>query len=124
MVELSVLFALHVDVNNLGSDEELEDHTGGNNWGHTKFHDGTLVGGKDNSEPVEWICTLLLDNTIQRDLTADQVNEEGPCGPTHFVVEGLFLLWSFNLWEVWAHWSNQVEKSHLFNLIISQNTHN
>lgn len=41
--ELSVFFALHVDVDHLGTDEELHNHTTGDDGAHTKFHNGTLV---------------------------------------------------------------------------------
>lgn len=112
LVEFSVFFALHVNINHLGSDEELEDHTRGNDWGHTKLHDGTLVGGKDNSEPIQRIGSFLLDNAVKWDLTADQVNEQGPGGPAHLVTEGLFLEWCLNFWEVVDDGSNQIQKSH------------
>lgn len=75
LIKLSVFLGLHVDIDNLGTHEELQDHAGGNDWGHTKFHDGTLVGGKDNSEPVQWVGSFFLLDTIQWDLTADQIDE-------------------------------------------------
>lgn len=106
LIEFSILFALHVDVNDFGTDEKLQDHTGSNNWRHTKLHDSTLVGGKDNSEPIEWIGSLLLDNTVKWDLAADQIDEQGPCGPTHLIVERLLFKWSLNFWQVVDNWSN------------------
>ena len=81
--ELSVLLTLHVDVNKNGSYEELHDHVLGDNWAHTKLNNGNLVGGKDDSEPIKRIITLLLDHAVKWNLTADQFYKKCPCSPHH-----------------------------------------
>ena len=73
--QLSIFFTLHIDINELGSDKKLHDHTGGDDGTHSKLHDGSFVGGKDDSEPVHGVGSFLLDDTVERNLTADKINE-------------------------------------------------
>jgi hypothetical protein len=56
--KLSVLLGAHLDVNDLGTRKELHDHGRGDDWGDTKLHKGSLVGGKDDSEPVKRVSAL------------------------------------------------------------------
>lgn len=49
LVQFSVFFTLHININDFSSNQKLQDHTWSNNWWHTKFHYSTLVWGKDYS---------------------------------------------------------------------------
>jgi hypothetical protein len=39
----------------------------------------------------------LLDHTVERNLTADKINEQSPCCPHKLIVEALLFDWGLNL---------------------------
>lgn len=81
-VEQSTVFlGTLVNFDDLGTSEELHDHTTGNNGGDTEFHESTSVGCKDNTHPVERITSNSLGNTVKGHLTADQVDKEDNSSP-------------------------------------------
>jgi len=47
--ELSVLFALHVDVNDFGTYQKLHNHAWSNDGAHTQLHNCSLVGSKNDT---------------------------------------------------------------------------
>lgn len=52
LVELTVGLEVEVDVDHVGTSEELEDHTGGDDGGDTQFHQSTSVTRYNHSQPV------------------------------------------------------------------------
>lgn len=84
---LFFLIAL-INLDKLGSTEELHDHGGSNNRRDTEFHKSTTVGGKDGSHPVEGISLVVLDDAEKGDLATKQVNEHNDAGPDLLGVEG------------------------------------
>lgn len=89
LVELSVGLEVKVDVNEMGTSEELreeqmsqysfniegifsysarttylENHAGGDNGGDTQFHEGSPVTGQHHTKPVKGIRGVRGDNTI------------------------------------------------------------
>ena len=58
LVELAIGLKVEVDIDEVGSGKELEDHAGGDNWSDTQFHESTSVGGHHHTEPVERIGSV------------------------------------------------------------------
>ena len=73
--ECAILTHIIVDFNDLGASKELHDESGSDNWGDSKFHDSPSVGSKNNTHPIEWICTCCRVYAIQRELTTYQEYE-------------------------------------------------
>lgn len=44
-----------VDLDQVGTSQQLHEHAGGNNGGNTEFHQGSTVGGENGTHPVEGI---------------------------------------------------------------------
>ena len=51
--ESTVLLEGEVDLDEVGTGEELHDHTGGNDGRDTEFHESTTVGSENDTHPVE-----------------------------------------------------------------------
>mmetsp|Transcript_30829 Transcript_30829/g.66633 ORF Transcript_30829/g.66633 Transcript_30829/m.66633 type:complete len:351 (+) Transcript_30829:714-1766(+) len=84
----SVLLHVVVYFDDTTSRQQLHDQPGSDDGGDTKFHEGTTVGGEDDTHPVEGIGRLGGLDTIDGDLTADKENEECNSRP-----EDLFTEW-------------------------------
>jgi len=52
----TIFLDIVVDLNDTGTSQELHNQTGGNDGTDTKFHQGTTVGSKNNTHPVERIA--------------------------------------------------------------------
>lgn len=52
LVELAIGLQVEVDVNEVGASEELEDHSGGDDWRDTKLHQSTAVTRHHHTQPV------------------------------------------------------------------------
>ena len=59
MEEVAVVLRAHVNVDDLGAGEQLHDHAGGDDGRDTQLRKSALVGGKNNTEPVEWVSATL-----------------------------------------------------------------
>jgi hypothetical protein len=70
----------------------LHNHARGDDGRDTEFHEGTLVGGEDDSEPVEGVSAFLLGDAVERNLAANKINEERNRSPDQFVVELLLYI--------------------------------
>lgn len=71
-IEQSTIFLIVlINVDDLGTGQELHNHTTSNDRGDTEFHESTSVGGKDNSHPVERITTNDFIYTVKGHLAAD-----------------------------------------------------
>lgn len=55
---------------------DLYNHVGGDQGRDSELHEGTLVGGEDNSHPVERISSRGLVDSEDRNLAAHQVDEQ------------------------------------------------
>jgi hypothetical protein len=106
---------LHVLVHgdDLGTSEELHDKTRGDDWADTQLHKGSPVRGKDDTHPVEGIRGVVRSDTIQRDLTTHQKDEQSDDGPHHLLLKGNLLLRGGDLREEHHNWLNKVQESHL-----------
>ena len=62
--------------NQLGTSQQLHDQTGRNNWGDTQLHQGTAVGGENDTNPVERIRRFRAHNAEKRDLATDEEDEQ------------------------------------------------
>ena len=94
-----VVLCAQVDFNDLGSSKELHHQAGRDDGADTELHEGAAVGGKDDAHPVEGVGVLGVLDAVQRDLAADQEDEEGDHSPQHFVAERDRLLW-------WCHFGH------------------
>ena len=65
---------------------ELNHPTCGNNGADTEFHERASTRSKDYSGPVERITGIGSLDSIEWDLGADEVDEEGDCGVDGFLV--------------------------------------
>jgi hypothetical protein len=74
------LYAL-VDFDDLRPGQELHYHTGGDDRGDTQLHQGTTVGGKDDTHPVERVGPAPHLDAVQWNLTAHQEDEQGDDRP-------------------------------------------
>lgn len=70
-VQNSVFLDILVDIDEFGTSEKLHDHTSSDNWANTKFHQGSSVGGENDSHPVKRVVSGGGGNTVERDLAAD-----------------------------------------------------
>lgn len=52
LVELAIGLKVKVDIDEVGSGKELEDHPGRDNWSDSQLHKSTSVGGHHHAEPV------------------------------------------------------------------------
>lgn len=121
--KVSIFFGRLVNFDDLCSSQELHDHTRGDNGRDTQLHESTLVRGQDDSEPIQRIGSLLLDHTVEGDLTANQIDEEGDGSPDQLVVEMLLIReelnqlkaylfeWLFDLREESHDWSHNINES-------------
>ena len=74
--QLAVGFDAIIDVDNLRSGKKLNHKAAGDDGADAELHAGASVGGHDDSRPVEWVASCIGLNTIERQLTADEENEE------------------------------------------------
>lgn len=51
--ERTVFLQAKVDVDQIGTGQKLHDHSRGDDWRDSEFHEGTSVGGEDDPHPVE-----------------------------------------------------------------------
>ena len=105
------MLGAHVDFDELGAGKELHDHAGGDDWGDTELHECSLVGGKDNAEPVKGVSAFLTDGSVERDLTADQVHEKCKRSPEKLLSELNLLHGCFDLRQEILHWGHQVDET-------------
>lgn len=52
LVELAIGLQVEVDINQVCTREKLENHSGGDNWGDSQFHQSTSVTCQHHSQPV------------------------------------------------------------------------
>lgn len=77
LVELAVRLQVEVDIDQVGTSQELENHTGGDNRGNTQFHQGSTVTRHHHPQPVYRIGAVRGHNAIQWHLAHDQEYQEG-----------------------------------------------
>ena len=86
--EGAVLLETEVDLDEVGAGEELHDHSRGDDGRDTELHEGSSVGGEDDTHPVERIGAVARDDTVERDLGRDQEDSEDDGGPHDTALEG------------------------------------
>lgn len=111
--QLTIFLVGLVDSDNLRTSKQLHDQTRGHDRADTELHQSTTVGSQDNAHPVEWIRRVGRTNTIERDLAANQEDEEGDNSPHDLLLEWDLGLRGRNLWEDAHHRTNQVKETHL-----------
>jgi len=77
-----------IDFDKFGSIEKLHNHRCSDNGGNTELHESSSVGGENGSHPIEWIGLFALDDTVEWDLTAKQINEDDDTSPDLLGFEG------------------------------------
>ena len=97
LVDLAVGLEVEVDVDEVGTSKELEDHAGGDDGGNTQLHQRTSVTGHHHTQPVERVGGIRGDNAVQRHLAHDQEDEERQTSPYQAVVEGHLALGELDL---------------------------
>jgi hypothetical protein len=65
----------------------LHDHGGSDDGGDTEFHESTSVRGENGAHPVEGVRLLRVNNAIEWDLAAEQVDEDDNACPNLFGFE-------------------------------------
>ena len=75
--KVSVLFNAVIHLDDLRTSQKLDNQAGGDNRSDTELHHSPSVGSKDDSHPVERVRTGRRVDSIQRQLTADEEDEEG-----------------------------------------------
>lgn len=118
LVELAVGLKVEVDIDEVGSSKELEDHSGGDNWGDTQLHESTSVGGHHHTEPVERIRGIRGDNAVKWHLGHDQEDHEGQAGPHELLVEWNLGLWLRDLWEERREGLDEIEEANCMHLSV------
>ena len=73
-----------VDFDEFGSCQQLHDHGRGDERRNSQLHEGTPVGGQDDSHPVEGIGVGVFDDAVEGDLAAEEVDEDDDGGPDLF----------------------------------------
>jgi hypothetical protein len=109
----AVLLDVLVHGDDLGTSEELQDKTRSDDWADTQLHEGTSVRGKDDTHPVEGIRGVVGTDSIQRNLTTHQKDEQSDDGPHHLLFEGNLRLRGLNLREEHHNGFNEVQETHL-----------
>ena len=72
----TILLERKIDINQIGTSEELHDHSRRDDWGDTELHKCTAVGRENDAHPIQRVGRVGGHNTVQRDLRADQEDEE------------------------------------------------
>mmetsp|Transcript_3716 Transcript_3716/g.8104 ORF Transcript_3716/g.8104 Transcript_3716/m.8104 type:complete len:249 (-) Transcript_3716:19-765(-) len=105
---------LHVVVNldDSRTGQKLHDQTGCNDRTDTEFHQSTAVGSKDDTHPIERVTRLGRLDTVDRDLTAYQENEEDNGRPKKLFAEGNLAVRGLNLGEDRHDGTDQMKESH------------
>ena len=85
--ERTILLEAVVNLNEVGASEELHEHARGDNGGDTELHEGSTVGGKDSTHPVERVRRVGGHDSVQGDLRANQEDEEGDSSPENLLPE-------------------------------------
>lgn len=83
----AVVLEAKVDINQLGTCEKLHDHARSDDGGDTKLHQGTPVGSEDSTKPVKRVGGVRGHDAVERNLRADEEDEEGDGCPGDLVVE-------------------------------------
>lgn len=68
--EGSVLWSV-ADLDDLGTGQQLHDQSRSDNGRDTELHEGTAVGGQDDTDPVEGISRVRRHDAEQRNLVQD-----------------------------------------------------
>jgi len=76
LVQLDFLRVVHIQGNDAGSDQQLEDPACGDDGGESQLHEGAPVGGEYDPHPVEGVAALGPQHPVDGDLAADEVDEE------------------------------------------------
>merc|ERR1719506_2398883 len=97
--ELLVLLVAVVHLEHLDTRQQLHNHSRGDDWRDTKLHQSAAVGCKDHAHPVERIGGAGAEHAVERDLRADQVDEQGNDRPQHLLPERHFPLRRLHLRE-------------------------
>lgn len=69
LVQFAVRLEIQVDIDQVSSRKELEDHSGGYDWCRAQFHQGPSIRRKHHAQPVEWIRLVTAYDAVQRHLT-------------------------------------------------------
>jgi len=86
--QLFVFLVFLIDLDYLGADQQLHDHSGSDNGTNSQLHQSPSVGGHDDSGPVHGVVSGHVTNSVERNLRTDQENEESEDGPEQLVLEG------------------------------------
>lgn len=65
-----------VNLEQIESLEDLDNHSRGDDGGNSEFHEGSAVGGENGAHPEEGVSGLGADDSVERDLTGDQVDQQ------------------------------------------------
>ncbi len=84
----AVLLEAEVDFDEVGTGEELHDHSRGDDGRDTEFHERTSVGGKNDTHPVQRIGAVTGDDTVKRDLRRYQKDGKDNGSPHDSALEG------------------------------------
>ena len=75
-------------LNQTCTSKHLHNHTGCNDRRDTQLHDGSTVGGQNDTHPVERIRGLGRLNTIDGDLATDKENKQSNGSPKKLLAKG------------------------------------
>ena len=70
--ERPILLQVKVDLDKVGTGEELHDHSRRDNGRDTKFHESTSVGSENDPHPVERVGRVGRHDSIERNLRRNQ----------------------------------------------------
>ena len=85
--EGAVLLEAKVDLDQVGTGEELHDHSRGDDGRDAEFHEGTTIGGKDDTHPIKRIGAVTGDDTVKGNLGRDEENGEDNGSPHDSALE-------------------------------------
>ena len=77
----TVLLEAKVNADEIRASEQLRDHSGGDDRGDSKFHEGTAVRRQNDTHPIQGVGRVGRHNVIEGYLRADQETEESNGGP-------------------------------------------
>jgi hypothetical protein len=101
-----------VDLDDLQSGQDLQDHSGSDDGTDSQFHEAASVAGQDGAHPVEWVRSRVLYDPVQRDLTADQIDQKRNERPNQLVFKcHLFSHNTYSLFRLLYLWKQRYQRS-------------
>mmetsp|Transcript_50744 Transcript_50744/g.100971 ORF Transcript_50744/g.100971 Transcript_50744/m.100971 type:complete len:584 (-) Transcript_50744:49-1800(-) len=111
--EGTVLLEALVDIDDLGTREELHHQTRCDDRRDAKLHERASVGSEQHSHPIEGVGTLVCLAAIDWDLAAHKEDEQRDRSPQDLLLERNLAVWLRHLRQHMKHWLHQRKEAQL-----------